>query len=145
MAKKASGNLSDAPFCCQKSRGVIQQAAEAAGEAPLHEAVLPGAEVLGARRGVASSRQRLVTRKGIGSVLGAAGHRGPVQLAAEGGSVICMDQLIHALVDETRLEQQFPLRKQPSVDLWVHSSVPSWGPGLIQHAVTNVLSCGLQG
>lgn len=36
----------------------------------------------------------------IGSVLGAAGWRGPVQLVAEGSSVICVDQLIHTLVDE---------------------------------------------
>ena len=48
----------------QKSRGVIQQAAEAAGEAPLHEGGLPGAEVLWAGRGAASSQQRLVGGKG---------------------------------------------------------------------------------
>lgn len=36
----------------------------------------------------------------IGSVLGAARRRGPVQLAAEGSSVVRMDQLVHALVDE---------------------------------------------
>lgn len=29
---------------------------------------------------------------------------GPVQLAAEGGPVVRMDQLVHALVDEIRLE-----------------------------------------
>lgn len=36
----------------------------------------------------------------MGSVLGAAGLWGTVQLLAEGGSVICVDQLVHTLVDE---------------------------------------------
>lgn len=40
----------------------------------------------------------------MGSVLGAAGLWGTVQLLAEGGSVICMNQLVHTLVDEIRLE-----------------------------------------
>lgn len=36
----------------------------------------------------------------IGSVRAAAGRQGPMQLAVEGGSVVCMDQLVHALVDK---------------------------------------------
>lgn len=51
----------------QKSRGVIQQAAEAAGEAPLHEGGGLREEVLGAGHSTACSRQRLVTSKGWGT------------------------------------------------------------------------------
>lgn len=38
------------------------------------------------------------------TMLAAAGHWSPVQLVEEGSSVIHMDQLVHALVDEIRLE-----------------------------------------
>lgn len=48
----------------QESRGVIQQAAEAAGEAPLHAGLLLSVEVLGAGRGAASGQQRLLSGKG---------------------------------------------------------------------------------
>jgi len=61
------------------------------------------------QHGVATQRQlagpqgsALVTAPALttGCMLGAAGCRGPVQLVVEGGSVIRMDQLVHALVDE---------------------------------------------
>lgn len=48
----------------QESRGIIQQAAEAAGEAPLHVGLLLSTEVLGAGHGVMSCQQRLLRGKG---------------------------------------------------------------------------------
>lgn len=48
----------------QESRGVIQQAAEAAGEAPLHEGLLLRMEVLGGGCGAASGQQWLLRGKG---------------------------------------------------------------------------------
>lgn len=48
----------------QESRGIIQQAAEAAGEAPLHVGLLLSTEVLGAGHGAMSCQQRLLSGKG---------------------------------------------------------------------------------
>lgn len=47
-----------------------------------------------------------------------------------------------SLVWAAYLEQQVPLWKQLPVDLQMCPSVPSWGSGLIPHAVTTTRTCG---
>lgn len=72
-----------------------------------HRAVLGGYKchqkgfpARGGHAEVAGWSPRITLALTFGSMLGAARRRGPVQLAAEGSSVIRMDQLVHALVDE---------------------------------------------